>query len=223
MIAFSASTTGAGGTRVRPAPSRAVRSRTEPEFTRWVMVEPPPSRCEPKAVEPSRLDPRVIVDNGASAPAAPRRYGGLLRGADSAGGAADVAVAVDDGAGAARLACIWSRCPGPVEGVRERRTGRRSGGRRGCWRWRGLDRARAAADVAVAVDDRAGAARLGAPHERTSDVGRDGAQIGLVERDQLLGDGHLRGPAAAESRWPAGRPGTTSGCAATPVASALTR
>ena len=70
MIAFSASTTGAGGTRVRPAPNRAVRSRTEPEFTRWVIVDPPPRRCDPNAVEPSRLDPRVTVESGASVPAA---------------------------------------------------------------------------------------------------------------------------------------------------------
>ena len=40
MIAWAASITGAGGTRVSPAPSRADRSRCEPECTRRVILEP---------------------------------------------------------------------------------------------------------------------------------------------------------------------------------------
>jgi hypothetical protein len=62
MIACSGSTDGAGGTRVRPAPSRADRSRWDPEWTRRVTVEPPVSRCEPSAVEYNRHDARVMVE-----------------------------------------------------------------------------------------------------------------------------------------------------------------
>src|SRR5215207_364068 len=63
MIACDASITGAGGTRVRPAPRRAERSRDEPECTRLVILEPAAvNRLEPSAVEPSRLEPRVLVD-----------------------------------------------------------------------------------------------------------------------------------------------------------------
>ena len=65
MMALAASIDGAGGTRVKPAPSRAERSRWEPELTRLVaVVAPPPARWEPIAAEPSRLEPRVIVDTG---------------------------------------------------------------------------------------------------------------------------------------------------------------
>jgi hypothetical protein len=64
MIACDASITGAGGTRVSPAPSRADRRRWEPAWTRLVILEPlATARLEPKAVEPSRLEPRVMVDD----------------------------------------------------------------------------------------------------------------------------------------------------------------
>jgi hypothetical protein len=63
MIAREASITGAGGTRVSPAPRRADRSRAESECTRLVILEPAAvSRLDPSAVEPSRLEPRVLVD-----------------------------------------------------------------------------------------------------------------------------------------------------------------
>ena len=63
MIAWAASISGAGGTRVRPAPSRAERSRWEPDCTRRVIVLPlATARREPRAVEVSRLDPWVIVE-----------------------------------------------------------------------------------------------------------------------------------------------------------------
>ena len=72
MIAWAGSITGAGGTRVSPAPSRADRSRWEPERTRLVILEPSPAaRCEPSAVDCSRAEPPVIaetappVDSGA--------------------------------------------------------------------------------------------------------------------------------------------------------------
>ena len=68
MIAWAASITGAGGTRVSPAPSRADRSRWEPDRTRLVILEPfPETRSEPRAVDCSRLEPAVIAD---TAPAA---------------------------------------------------------------------------------------------------------------------------------------------------------
>ena len=76
MIACSASICGAGGTRVSPAPSRAERSRTEPDCTRLVIVLPlVAARREPSAVEPSRLDPRVIVDIGDPAASSGRLVG----------------------------------------------------------------------------------------------------------------------------------------------------
>ena len=63
MIARDASISGAGGTRVSPAPRRAERSRDESECTRLVILEPAAvNRLEPSAVEPSRLEPRVRVD-----------------------------------------------------------------------------------------------------------------------------------------------------------------
>jgi hypothetical protein len=87
MITFDASTVGAGGTRVRPAPSRAARSRVDPEWVRRVVVEPlRRARCEPSAVELSRLELRVIVDATPAVPAGsdpaplPVRSGGLTGG-----------------------------------------------------------------------------------------------------------------------------------------------
>jgi hypothetical protein len=63
MIAWDASTSGAGGTRVKPAPSRAERSREESEWTRLVILEPAlANRLEPSAVEPSRAEPRVLLE-----------------------------------------------------------------------------------------------------------------------------------------------------------------
>ena len=74
MMALAASIDGAGGTRVNPAPRRAERSRWEPELTRLVAVVPPlPARCEPIAAEPSRLEPRVMVDTGLVSSSPPRR------------------------------------------------------------------------------------------------------------------------------------------------------
>jgi hypothetical protein len=68
MIAWAASITGAGGTRVSPAPSRADRSRWEPERTRLVIWEPlPEARWEPRAVDFSALEPPVTAE--ATAPA----------------------------------------------------------------------------------------------------------------------------------------------------------
>jgi hypothetical protein len=67
MIAAAASTTGAGGTRVRPAPSRADRSRCDPDCTRRVILLPlAEARREPSAAESSRLEP-VRVETGPAA------------------------------------------------------------------------------------------------------------------------------------------------------------
>jgi hypothetical protein len=72
MIALLASMAGAGGIVVRPAPSRAVRSRCDSERTRRVLVLPPtPARAEPRAVEASRLLARDIVDGELDTPAGP--------------------------------------------------------------------------------------------------------------------------------------------------------
>ena len=89
MIACEASITGAGGTRVRPAPSRAERSRCEPDCTRRVILLPLTARREPRAVESSRLDPWVRVET----PPPPSVSG-------VAGGGANAAAA-EVGAGAA--------------------------------------------------------------------------------------------------------------------------
>jgi hypothetical protein len=69
MMACAASITGAGGTRVNPAPSRADRSRWDPDVTRRVTLLPlVTARREPSAVEFSRLEPWVRVES-APAPA----------------------------------------------------------------------------------------------------------------------------------------------------------
>ena len=117
MIALEASTAGTGGIEVRPAPSRAPRNRVEEVPTRRVILVPPAAaRAEPSAVDASRLEAREDVD--AVWADAGREVGG--RGPDRSGRAAggirsgrpaDVAVAVDDGAGAARLGAGAGRDP----------------------------------------------------------------------------------------------------------------
>jgi len=65
MIAAAASTAGIGGIVVRPAPSRAPRSRfeeVEEVPSRPVTLEPESARADPSAVEASRLDARDTVD-----------------------------------------------------------------------------------------------------------------------------------------------------------------
>jgi len=61
-MAADASTAGIGGIVVRPAPSRAPRSRFEEVPSRRVTVEPERERADPNAVEASRLDARDTVD-----------------------------------------------------------------------------------------------------------------------------------------------------------------
>ena len=72
MIALLASIAGIGGIVVRPAPSRAVRSRCDSERTRRVFALPDsPARAEPRAVDASRLLARDIVDGELETPAGP--------------------------------------------------------------------------------------------------------------------------------------------------------
>src|SRR5688500_19188153 len=72
MMACAASITGAGGTRVSPAPSRAERSRWDPDVTRRVIVLPlVTARREPSAVELSRLEPWVRVERAPAPMAGP--------------------------------------------------------------------------------------------------------------------------------------------------------
>ena len=57
---------------VRPAPSRAARSRCDSERTRRVLVLPAtPARADPRATEASRLLARDIVDGELETPAGP--------------------------------------------------------------------------------------------------------------------------------------------------------
>ena len=77
MIALLASMAGAGGIVVRPAPSRAVRSRCDSERTRRVLVLPgTPARADPRAVEASRLLARDMVDGELDTPAGPMASSG---------------------------------------------------------------------------------------------------------------------------------------------------
>lgn len=182
--AFSASISGAGRTEVMPPPRRAERSRCEPPVRRVAMDPDSRARLEPKAADARLLeaaerveisgptppvaaeaaDPPVgsaaAADEGAAYPATPSLVGGR---------AADVAVARVDRAGA----------PGLLAGAAlgDGRTGRRSRGRgsrgrRAAGSGRRTDGGRRggpgghAAHVAVAVDDRSGAARLRAVHGR---------------------------------------------------------
>ena len=62
MIASDASTAGIGGMVVRPAPSRAPRSRVDEVPSRRVTLEPEIARAEPSAVDDSRLDARETVE-----------------------------------------------------------------------------------------------------------------------------------------------------------------
>src|SRR6478672_1146325 len=55
------STRGIGGMVVRPAPSRADRSRWDDERTRW--VTPLPTRWEPMAAESRRNDPVLDAED----------------------------------------------------------------------------------------------------------------------------------------------------------------
>ena len=76
----AASTAGTGGIEVRPAPSRAPRSRVEEVPTRRVTLLPSaPARAEPSAVVASWSDVRDTVEGDCAAPAAswrPRRRRG---------------------------------------------------------------------------------------------------------------------------------------------------
>ncbi len=150
--AFAASTAGTGGMDVRPAPSRAPRSRVDEVPTRRVTLLPAAlARAEPRAVEASWFDARETVEGDCARPAgivateAPEIGAGALR----AGRPADVAVAVDDGSGAAGLGAAAGR---PADRRRARAA------------LPALADARAGrpADVAVAVEDGARAAGLGA-------------------------------------------------------------
>ena len=81
MTACSGSWTGAAGTVVRPAPSRAPRSRVEDVPTRRVGREPPVAavRADPSAAVASRLElvRPVRVDRSASGSAAAAARSGL--------------------------------------------------------------------------------------------------------------------------------------------------
>ena len=68
--AFAASTAGTGGMEVRPAPSRAPRSRVDDVPTRRVTLLPSAlARAEPRAVEASWLEARDTVDGDWARPA----------------------------------------------------------------------------------------------------------------------------------------------------------
>jgi hypothetical protein len=61
--AWAASIAGTGGIEVRPAPSRALRSRLDDVPRRRVTLLPDaPARAVPSAVEASRLEAWVTVD-----------------------------------------------------------------------------------------------------------------------------------------------------------------
>src|SRR5689334_16203390 len=82
MIAFAASTGGAGGTVVRPAPSRAARIRCDPVRVRRVEPVPEPARLEPMAADSTRLDevatePAAWETGSASRAAAPGASAGV--------------------------------------------------------------------------------------------------------------------------------------------------
>ncbi len=104
MIAWAASITGAGGTRVSPAPSRADRSRLGARAHPFGDLGT--IAGGPLGAERGRLQPAgASGDRRAEAAVAERRL--IIAGRLAAGGcgraAADVAVAVDDRAGAAGL------------------------------------------------------------------------------------------------------------------------
>ena len=67
--ALAASTAGTGGMEVRPAPSRAPRSRVDDVPTRRVTLLPPAPAADPRAVEASWLDARDTVDGDWARPA----------------------------------------------------------------------------------------------------------------------------------------------------------
>ena len=130
-------------------------------------------------------------------------------------GAAHVAVAVHDGAGAAGLrqqpSAAAARWAGAAAGLV-----RWAAGPMDCWTGGGLLAAQpgTAADVAVAVDDRAGATRLGARHRlHLRSRGRPSA-----DRSGRASPAARRWPSGsaggAGSRWPARTPRDTSGWSA---------
>ena len=139
------------------------------------------------------------------------RSGRAAGGGVCAGRPADVAVAVDDRAGAARLGAAPARAPmerRPTEPPAWQRLPRRGGGR--------------AADVAVAVEDRAGAARLGAGSRSSSWRARAWrGRPGRRRAGRRPGPGRRvvrRGP---PSRGAAARPGRPSAAAVEPAGGGL--
>ena len=169
---------------VRPAPSRAPRSRVE-EVPSWrvSLVPPAAARAEPSArrgqpVGGARgtVDARLGHagrDVGGRGPPRPGDRRGTCRGR-----AADVAVAVDDRAGAARLRAGAGRGTDGAAGRRRPPADAATGGRG----W-------GAADVAVAVHDRCRCSRAGcrrwwssAPSRWTGRPGTAGRPVGATRR-----------------------------------------
>ena len=112
LIALLASTGGAGGTTVSPAPNWAARTRCEPVRVRRVAVVPPDCRSrEPMAAEPTRLD-EVATDTSLPLSGWDEKAAAASAAAPAAGTgrrAADVAVAVEDGARAPPPGCRGCR------------------------------------------------------------------------------------------------------------------
>ena len=100
---MAASTGGTGGIEVRPAPSRAARSRWEDVPSRRVTLLPPLVRADPSAVEASRFEARDTVDGVWAMPAGAVGTDAALWRGSRGRRAADVAVAVEDRSPAARL------------------------------------------------------------------------------------------------------------------------
>ncbi len=68
MIAFSGSIAGTGGTKVRPAPSRAPRSRVEPVPIERV-ARVPPARAVPIGALASRFEDVILLADDGLSPA----------------------------------------------------------------------------------------------------------------------------------------------------------
>ena len=160
----AASTAGTGGTVVRPAPSRAPRSRVEDVPTRRVTLLPSaPARAEPSAVVASWSDVRDTVEGDCAAPAGIVATEAVVEGAADRSCPRGVAPCGPGDPQTSQYPSTivpeqpgWVHHPGgaraagrPVDDARRAgRAGRRGSGR--------------PADVAVAVEDGARAAGLGA-------------------------------------------------------------